>query len=95
MTAKTPTPQGISALLRKAGWDRAKPRRSARISAGAAWTDGYRVTRYDASTVQVEHKGTGWNGLPVLGKIAAYLEAEGYRVDRGAGTYLTVTARED
>jgi hypothetical protein len=93
MTAKPPTPQGISALLRKAGFSR-----SVRQGRGQAST-GYDVSKsYGDGDVVVRHN--TWSMVPfpeardaALARYAAAIEAAGYAVGRdGQFSRLIVSA---
>ena len=95
--AKQPTPQGISALLRKAGF-----RRSTQGS--IQWTEGYQVYKHHnvAGAVTVQYQPGAMAGF-AAGKarqrerLAAYtetIEAAGFTVDRDQAA-LIVSANEE
>lgn len=95
MTGKSPTPQGISALLRKAGH-----RRSERDNRELTLFSGYRVTAYGSGSgrVCVSHQVVVRTPVEVvkahLAKYAETIKAAGWNVE--AGEYeLTVTAGKD
>lgn len=90
MSGKSPTPQGISALLRKAGF-----KRSEQLRGYGGSGSGFRVsTGRDAGTVQVRHhfwSMGGGDAKPYLAKYTETIRAAGWNVE--AGEYeLTVTA---
>jgi hypothetical protein len=88
MTPKTPTPQGISALLRKAGHSRAV----IKIRGGRAGFDVH--TDLSTGNVKVEHYALTMGGYSEV-KLAEYAKTiteAGWTVE--AGTYeLIVTAK--
>jgi hypothetical protein len=97
MTTKTPTPQGISALLRKAGFTR-----SERTGRGG-YCSGYRVGKLYTrdGAVRVSHH--FWSmGEPVtrhreeLARYAEVITAAGYMAEiQNGGRDLIVTAGEE
>lgn len=105
---KTPTPQGISALLRKAGFERAEVIRKGRHHGEN--TAGYRVHKAPGE-VRVNHwpatvpptaRTTEFAAeerrqtLEMLGRYAEAIEAAGWTVTRvRAFTMLAVTAPEE
>lgn len=97
MPSKPPTPQGISALLRKAGFERSVSRGRSGSSSGFRVHKDY--TRDGA--VRVTHH--FWSmGTPIerhqqeLARYAQAITAAGYRAEITDGGWgLTVTARED
>ena len=85
MTTKPPTPQGISALLRRAGFDRSVSR-ATRIKGWRESSEGYMVTGY-RDEVTVRHMagfGRGPNAdrrkRDMLAKYAEAIRAEGWAV---------------
>lgn len=94
MTPKHPTPQGISALLRKAGFDRA-------VISIRGGNSGYKVEKCRARTDAVKVRRYFYlGGMPdaryreMLRKYAAAIEAAGYQTE--AGTYhLVVTSPKE
>lgn len=93
MAVKPPTPQGISALLRKAGFARAE------VSAIRIPRSGYLVRRRAIDAVEVEHR-TALSGqhrarLAMLAKYEAALTAKGWAVRYPPhDSVLVVTAPE-
>jgi hypothetical protein len=94
MTAKTPTPQGISALLRKAGFTKAVVRRH------YITCPGYHVSKpagFPAGAVQVNH----WTGSSstfrqdreMLSRYAEAIAAAGYSI-KADDWDLIITAGE-
>jgi hypothetical protein len=99
-TPKTPTPQGISALLRKAGFERSESS-ATRIRGYRRRSEGYSAAKWDDyGSVEVRyHRGMQ---LPDEadrirpGMLAAYTEAiraAGYSVTIKLGDHLIVTAK--
>ncbi len=103
MNTKPPTPQGISALLRKAGFERSESR-ATRIKGWRESSEGYYVTGY-RDEVTVRHR-TGFGCGPAAGerrrdmlaKYAEAIRAAGWTVtgpaDESILQELTVTAGE-
>jgi len=102
---KQPTPQGISALLRKAGFDRSVSS-STRIRGWREWTEGFKVSRYDAGRVQVEYRPSSFRAREtsdeqikaMLDRYSEPVEAAGFQVkDDGTGLrmWLMVSATTD
>ena len=94
MTAKNPTPQGISALLKRAGFQRGK-----RVIRGTVI--GYEVSR-DLSTgaVRVEHVAFSMNPAErvtadALAKYAEVITAAGYDVIKPSPRWILVNAKEE
>ena len=109
-TGKTPTPQGISALLRRAGF-----KRSVREGRSGA-SSGYRVGKIygrvvliqqdgaiiqEGRAVEVRHVFWSMGGTPAeryrqeLERYAPAIEAAGYRTEiQNGGRSLIVTAKE-
>jgi hypothetical protein len=96
MSSKSPTPQGISALLRKAGFERgvSNPPEQA--------CDGFAVipNRPGDGVVLVAWWSAGADGgirhLTMLERYSEAIERAGYRArPADDGTYLIVTAQED
>ncbi len=96
MTAKQPTPQGISRLLRQAGFSKSAHQGRAKSSSG------YRVSRelvaYE-QRVTVRHRHHFWSMLggdpgPYLAKYAETITGAGYEVTIEKYR-LIVTAKED
>jgi hypothetical protein len=92
MTPKTPTPQGISALLRKAGFKRSESSTS-RVRGFRNRSSGFVVSRRGDGEVAVYHE-TGFfmtddaiegRRAEQEGRYADVIEAAGYTVERGAG----------
>ena len=94
MTAKTPTPQGVSALLKRAGFQRGK-----RVIRGTVI--GYEVSRdYGTGAVRVEHVSFSMNPADAVtaGALAKYAEAvtaAGYAVITPSPRYFLVSAQEE
>ena len=97
MTAKTPTPQGISALLKRANFSRSESRgRSGRST-------GFRVTRdYTTGCVKVEFvtwsMGVSSNSDYVQEKLSQYageITDAGYEVLRPSPRWIIVTAKDE
>jgi len=96
MTAtKTPTPQGVSALLRKAGFQKS-------VSQGrAGQSTGYEVSRdYGTGCVRVRH--ITWSMNPpdhvtegALAKYAEAITAAGYQVLSPSPRWILVTAKDE
>jgi hypothetical protein len=98
--AKQPTPQGISALLGRAGFTRSASR-SSRVRGWHEHSEGYRVRRLGNDTIEVQHvphslrmrnpdKG---RVKQMLDRYSETLVAAGYRVtfsDADALGYLVV-----
>ena len=88
MNTRPPTPQGISRLLAKAGFERAV----IKIRGG---TSGFDVhTDYSTGNVKVEHYSQVSNGYSEV-KLAAYARAiadAGYEVLKPSPRWLIVTA---
>jgi hypothetical protein len=105
MTATpTPTPQGISALLRKAGFEKSTSS-ATRIKGWRNHSEGYSVSGQVLGSVRVEHK-TGFDRGPnaakrreeMLGEYAGFLTAAGYHVERDElwpALNVTALAAED
>lgn len=96
MTLKPPTPQGISALLRKAGFDRASVDRftltagffvmTSRADPGGGVRVGYRAAHVGSQTAATRSD--------LLAKYTEAIKAAGWNVE--AGEYeLTVTAGKE
>lgn len=100
--AKPPTPQGISSLLKRAGFARSE-KRSTRIKGWTESSQGYRVTRYREDGVAVHHEPGFARGAAAQvrehEKLTAYakaIEEAGWKVQRdqvGFSTSLIVTAQ--
>ena len=99
---KQPTPQGISALLRKAGHKRSVSSKS-RIKGMTEHSDGYEVYKHPDfdGVVHVEHHSGVLRGAQAQerrsNKLVAYAEsiqASGFAVHLGH-TRLTVSANEE
>ena len=101
--AKQPTPQGISALLRKAGFTRSETR-SGMIRGLKESSEGYRVSRYRDDQVAVQHRPGFARGAAAqvrehekLNAYAKAIEDAGFGVQRdqvGFSTSLIVTAQD-
>ena len=99
MTAKPPTPQGISALLRKAGFERSESS-ATRIKGWRSYSEGYSVAKWDDyGTVDVRwHRGLltpteAAEARPrVLGDYIEAIRAAGYSVSLLNGDHLIVTS---
>jgi hypothetical protein len=83
--SKPPTPQGISALLRKAGFERSIAWKSGQIRNMTQRTDGYIVTAHVHLTgaVTVEHRGRDLSEEQqhaVISAYAAAIRAKGWQV---------------
>lgn len=92
MTTKQPTPQGISALLRKAGFKRSESSTS-RVRGFRNRSAGFVVSRRSDGEVAVYHE-TGFFMIDDAiegrraeqeGRYADAIEEAGYTVERGAG----------
>ena len=91
MTLKPPTPQGVSALLERAGFERGVSRPEELAA------DGYAVipNRPDDGIVLVNWWGADAERGGMLRCYTEAIEAGGYRVRRqGDDSYLIVTAKE-
>lgn len=102
--AKQPTPQGISALLRKAGFEKSTTR-PGRIRGFREWTEGYEVTKYHGGGVSVKWcphslRARGNNEdreQEMLDRYRKVIEDAGYAVADGSTALtgkLLVTAKE-
>jgi hypothetical protein len=86
--AKAPTASGVSAALRKAGFERSETR-TTRIKGWHHYTEGYRVRNWGEGEIRVEHT-TGSGRGPddsarcreFLGKYAEALRAKGWNVQQ-------------
>jgi hypothetical protein len=93
MTAKTPTPQGISALLRKAGHTKAVIKIRGGRSGYCVHTDlstGNVKVQYYSQTTDLRGYGTELN----LAAYAMAIEEAGYAVLKPSPRWLIVTAPE-
>lgn len=101
VTAKTPTPQAISALLRKAGFERSVSS-ATRIKGWHDYSAGYMARGYGADSVEVRHM-TGFDRGEraarargeMLGRYADAITAAGWAVERTDYDQLIVTAPEE
>ena len=86
--SKPPTPQGISALLKRAGFERSVSS-ATRIKGWRNHSEGYAVSASEPGRVCVEYK-TGFDRGPnaasrrdeMLGEYAGFFAAAGYSVER-------------
>lgn len=103
--AKQPTPQGISALLRKAGFDKSVSSAS-RIRGMKESSPGYQVSRGGKpGTVMVEFQQSSFRINPgketatkMLARYRKAIEDAGFTVDAGKSTFrdiLIVSAPEE
>jgi ribonuclease HIII len=90
---KRPTPQGISALLRKAGFERSVSH-ATRVRGFSSRTQGYVVGGRTDGSVAVYHEdgnsfmitdATAARQVREQARYAEAIEAAGYAVERGAG----------
>jgi hypothetical protein len=82
--ARPPTAQGISGLLRRAGYQR-------HASTMTAALPGYRVTGDSPGRVRVDYLGLNW--ADTLDDYAAAIREAGWGVERAADNWLIVTAK--
>ena len=103
--ARQPTPQSISALLRKAGFERSVSKPT-RIKGWREWSDGYKVTRRGNCHVQVEYQPSSFRARETpteqikaqLGKYREAIQAGGFDVEDGESVlrvFLIVSAPEE
>jgi hypothetical protein len=97
MTAKPPTPQGISALLKRAGFERSVSS-ATRIKGWRNYSEGYSVTGY-RDEVNVRHhtgyargSGAAERRDTALAQYAEAIRAAGWHVTGPEHDELTVTA---
>lgn len=89
---KQPTPQGISALLRKAGFERSV-RSTTRVRGYSSRSQGYVVGGGKVSAVTVYHEDSSFMRTDATvercvreqARYAEAIEAAGYAVERGSG----------
>jgi len=107
MTHKPPTPQGISALLKRAGFERSESSATG-VKGWRNHSEGYVVRGYESGRVHVGHEDGRFHSADadrqrsaeMEERYAQVIEAAGYAVERSgeAGGYfsrLIVTARKD
>jgi hypothetical protein len=101
--AKQPTPQGISALLRKAGFERSVSLAS-RIRGFREHSEGYRVTAASDGKAEVDFLASSFRSpdeiriKAMLARYRAVIEASGYTVAEGGSPFsdsLIVSAATD
>lgn len=100
MTTKQPTPQGISALLRKAAFEKSVSSAS-RIKGWRNRSPGFMVARGTDGEVDVRHEDGNFRSSDTdrqrsaakESRYAEVIEAAGYKVERGTSFWpLTVKA---
>ena len=103
--AKHPTQRGISAVLRKAGFERSVSSPS-RIRGWQEWTEGYKVTNSSDTTVEVEYRPSSFRARyttdeqikRMLDRYREAVAAAGYMVTDRAAAFsdrLVVSAAEE
>jgi hypothetical protein len=99
--AKQPTPQGISALLKNAGFKRSVTSKS-RIRGMSEHSAGYEIHKHGSETVEVLYQpGVNRNAAWTEEKLVAFteaIEAGGFSVQRGREgivSSLIVSANEE
>lgn len=103
MTAKHPTPQGISALLKRAGFDKSVNRPS-RVKGLVEWCAGYHVAasmmpgcvlvEHRVNSLRLRHPSRAYDEAEKRKKYANVLADAGYAVT-DQDCYLIVRAKED
>lgn len=102
---KQPTPQGISALLRKAGFERSVSQ-STRIRGWREYSAGFKVARHGDGTVEVEYRPSSFRARDtsdeqikeMLDRYRKAIEEAGYQVTGETVVFrifLVVTAATD
>jgi hypothetical protein len=102
--AKQPTPQGISALLKRAGFERSVTK-SSRIRGFREWTEGFKATKRYPDGVTVEYYPNSFRmrdnneerERAMLDRYRKAIAEAGYAVEDGStglATKLIVTAEE-
>jgi hypothetical protein len=102
--AKQPTPQGISALLRRSGFERSETKKG-RIRGFREWTEGFTATKHYPDGVVVEwqpsslraHSDNDERQREMLDRYRKVIEDAGYVVADGSTALtakLLVTAKE-
>jgi len=91
--SKSPTAQGISRLLREAGFRRG-------VTTMRGGTSGYVVTSWGPGDIRVRYHSltmlsTAERRYEMLRQYAGTLESAGYVVTTGTSGHLIVTAKED